>query len=348
MRMLDLHIHLGGAIPAPVLWEILCDGGLTTGYETYEDLLDFLTVDKNKLRSLDDFLGRYFHATELIQSSPQAASAAAYQAIAKSYRRAQIGGIELRYNPLKRTRQDFHTLDSIILASIQGLQKASMHYRVRTGIIFSLGKELDLESNEKIIDAAIRFHRNGELAGAHGVIGLDMAGPESKRMDHDRVWLKDVARMLEKAKTAGLGTTWHVGETDCSGPDALENILEIIQPDRIGHGIQLRKAEGKQKERLCKMLSERQVCLEICPSVNLITRSVESLEEIADVLMLADKEGIPFCLNTDNPYLIRTNLAQEYSNMEEVLPKEFNLREKAFHWQEQATFMKSSQCKESH
>lgn len=338
--MIDLHTHLGGAVPASVLWEILCDSGIQTEFQNFDELQAFLTVEAGDIKTLDDFLSLYFHATELIQSSPHAATMAAYQAVAKAYRRAKITGMEMRYNPLKRLRMGLHSLDAIILATIQGLQRASMHYQVRTGILFSLGKEISYEENWKIINAALRFQGHGVLHGAYGIVGIDMAGPESLRKDLDKEWLKEISKMILEARKANFGITWHVGETPFSGPEGMENVLTIIEPDRIGHGIEIRRAEGKQRDRLCGMLRERQVCVELCPSVNIITRSLKDYGEMADVVRLLDKEKIAFCINTDNPYLIHTNLKREYEIMEGELGKEFGLFEKAKRYCEEATFLK--------
>lgn len=337
--MLDLHTHLGGAVPSAVLWELLCDGGLQTEFEHFEDLHEFLTVSGHNITSLDDFLGRYFHATELIQSSPQAAMVSVYQAVGKAYRRASIEGIEIRYNPLKRIRGGLHTLDAIILGTIQGLERASMHYKIKTGAIFSMGKELSIESNEEILEAAIRSSTCGPLHQSYGVVGIDMAGPESLRKDHDIQWLKTMGAMTSRARTHGLGVTWHIGETDHSGPDGIENTLKYIQPHRLGHGIQLRKAIGKQRERLCSMLREQNVCVEICPSVNLVTKSIQDLSEIADFVRMLHKEKIRFCLNTDNPYLIHTNLKREYALIEEKLGKDASMLQEAHEHAKKATFM---------
>lgn len=337
--MIDLHTHLGGAVPAAVLWEILCDGGLQTNFKSFDQLQDFLTVSGGDITSLDDFLKLYFHATELIQSSPSAAMVAAYQAVAKAYRRAQISGMEVRYNPIKRLREGYHTIDSIILATIQGLQRASMHYQVRTGILFSLGKELKHAENWEIVQAALKFYTRGALHGAYGVIGIDMAGPESLGKDLDKEWLREVAKMVDQARKKGLGITWHVGETHCSGPEGMINILEIIQPDRIGHGIQIRKAQGPQLEKICALLRERNVCLELCPSVNVVTRSIGSYSEMAELIRLLDKKSIPYCINTDNPYIIHTNLQKEYDVMEKELGSSFCLRQKSAKVFEESTFM---------
>lgn len=310
--MHDLHIHLGGAVPSSVLWEILCDNGLRTEYADFTSFHDSLTARHDEVKSLDDFLGRYFEATEEIQSSPSAASVSAYQVVAKAYRRAQIEAIELRFNPYKRVRHGLHTMDAIILAVMQGLERASLHYGVATGIILSLGRDLPLEANWQIIEAAIKWRSRGSLNGANGVVGIDMAGPESRALELSKPWLREIAVMMEKARAAGLKITYHVGESEATGPEGMLRVIEAIHPDRIGHGIELRNAKGKQETALLSLLREQAICLELCPTVNLVTRVIPDYACIAHFVRHLAASDIPYCINTDNPYLIHTNLKQEY------------------------------------
>lgn len=310
--MHDLHIHLGGAVPSSVLWEILCDNGLRTEHVDFASFHASLTARHDEVKSLDDFLGRYFQVTEEIQSSPSAASVSAYQVVAKAYRRARVDGIELRFNPHKRVRHGLHTMDAIILAVMQGLERASLHYGVATGIILSLGRDLSLEANWQIIDAAVRWRSRGPLNGANGVVGIDMAGPESRSLELSRPWLSEVAAMMEKARQAGLKITYHVGESEATGPEGMLRVIETIRPDRIGHGIELRHAEGKQRGIMIDALREHDICLELCPTVNLVTRVIPDHACLAGFVRELAAQQIPWCINTDNPYLIHTNLRREY------------------------------------
>ncbi len=320
--MNDLHIHLGGAVPSSVLWETLCDNGLQTDYKDFDAFHESLTANANEVKSLDDFLGRYFQVTEEIQSSPSAASVSAYQVVAKAYRRAKVKSLELRFNPYKRVRRGLHTMNAIILAVLQGLEKASLHYGVSTGVILSLGRDVSIESNWDIIEAAIKWKSHGSLNGANGVVGIDMAGLESRALEMRKPWLSEIATMIQKAREAGLKVTYHVGESSSTGPEGMLKVLEALQPDRIGHGIELRNASGKLKDTLIQLLREREVCLEICPSVNRVTRVVPDYATIADLIRLLAKEDLPFCINTDNPYLIHTNLKQEHELIHHELGKD--------------------------
>ena len=310
--MHDLHIHLGGAVPSSILWEILCDNGLRTEHVDFTSFHDSLTARPHEVKTLDDYLGRYFQVTEEIQSSPSAASVSAYQVVAKAYRRAQVKALELRFNPQKRMRHGLHTMDAIILAVMQGLERASLHYGVATGIILSLGRDLSLESNWQIIDAAIKWRSRGSLNGANGVVGIDMAGPESRGLELSKPWMSEVSAMMDKAREAGLKITYHVGESEGTGPEGMLRVIESIRPDRIGHGIELRNATGKTKDALVSRLREHRICLELCPTVNLVTRVIPDLQSIARFVRSLADQKIPWCINTDNPYLIHTNLAREY------------------------------------
>lgn len=316
--MHDLHIHLGGAVPSSVLWEILCDNGLRTEFVDFTTFHDSLTARPDEVKSLDDFLGRYFQVTEEIQSSPSAASVSAYQVVAKAYRRAQVKALELRFNPHKRVRHGLHTMDAIILAVMQGLERASLHYGVATGIILSLGRDLSLESNWQIIDAAIKWRSRGSLNGANGVVGIDMAGPESRQLELSKPWMSEVSAMMEKAREAGLKITYHVGESEATGPEGIMRVIDAIHPDRIGHGIELRRAEGKLRNSIVTALQSESICLELCPTVNLVTRVVPDIQSIARFVRDLADHDIAYCINTDNPYLIHTNLQNEY----EIVGKE--------------------------
>jgi adenosine deaminase len=316
--MHDLHIHLGGAVPSSVLWEILCDNGLRTEYVDFASFHASLTARHDEVKSLDDFLGRYFQVTEQIQSSPSAASVSAYQVVAKAYRRAQVTALELRFNPQKRMRHGLHTMDAIILAVMQGLERASLHYGVATGILLSLGRDLSLEANWQIIEAAIKWRSRGPLNGANGVVGIDMAGPESRALELNAAWLNEIAAMMATAREAGLKITYHIGESEATGPDGMLRVIEAIRPDRIGHGIELRRATGARRATLIQLLQEHEICLELCPTVNRVTRVIDDYACIAHFVRDLVANDLAWCINTDNPYLIHTNLKREY----EIIGKE--------------------------
>jgi adenosine deaminase len=137
------------------------------------------------------------------------------------------------------------------------------------------------------------------------VVGIDLAGPESKESDL-QTRSGDYADLFARAREHGLGITVHIGETPDSPASSVIEMIRIAQPHRIGHGIQ-----AAFSEEALRLLRERNICLEICPTSNLQTHAVTGLEQLATVLRTFQDAEVPFTINTDNPYLSHTNLRYE-------------------------------------
>jgi aminodeoxyfutalosine deaminase len=110
------------------------------------------------------------------------------------------------------------------------------------------------------------------------------------------------------AKDAGLRLTAHAGET--AGPDSIRAALEI-GAERIGHGI--RAVDDRD---LMRRLREEQIPLEVCITSNVKTGAVGSFDA-HPVRKLFDA-GVPITLNTDDPGLFETDLAQEFAVARDV------------------------------
>ncbi|HEX4461273.1 MAG TPA: adenosine deaminase, partial [Polyangia bacterium] len=231
----DLHIHVGGAVAPHVLWAIAHDSGFKLPVKSYWDFCELVYADPNKVTSLGDYLDIMHQWTEKIQSSPSAIERSVYEVIGKEYRSSRVSMIELRFNPMKRNVGGERDLDYIIAAALRGMDRACLDYGVKAGIIFCLAREFDYALNEIIVKKAEKW-RN------HGVIGIDIAGPEQ----HVTELGKDVERyrdLFDRARKVGLGTTVHTGETSHTGVEGVLAVIEKLKPARIGHGIAAAQSE---------------------------------------------------------------------------------------------------------
>lgn len=297
IELTDLHIHLGGGVAPHILWSLAHQQGFKLPVANYWEFVAFITIDPEKIHSLDDYLN-YFHWTEKIQSSPAAVERCVYEIISKEFRSSNVTRLELRFNPMKRNRGGEQDLDHIIHAAFRGLDRVVLDYQVKAGLIFCLAREFPFELNRIIAEKAMLYRQRG-------VVGIDVAGSESQESDF-KASAGKYADLFKAARAQGLGVTVHIGETDASPASDILEMIEITNPQRIGHGIQAAFSEDA-----LKVLRERNICLEICPTSNLQTHAVRGLDQLRDVLRTFLDAKVPITINTDNPYLSHTNLRYE-------------------------------------
>jgi adenosine deaminase len=328
--LVDLHIHLGGAVAPHVLWSIAHDQGFKLPVSSYWEFRELITARSDKVKTLEDYLKIMHEWTEKIQSSPHAIERSVYEVIGKEYRSSRVNLIELRFNPMKRNIGGERDLDHIIHAALRGMDRAVLEYGVTAGLIFCLAREFDHKLNEIIVEKAIKYRRRG-------VVGIDLAGTEKDAVELKPDEVGKYRELYARARSAGLKTTVHTGETAGTGADGVRAVVEELQPHRIGHGIR-----AAQDEKVMKLLRDREIVLEICPSSNLQTHAVESLSEMRDILQRFWDRGIQFTINTDGPYLLDTNMRREVDllRLNRVLSEE--QIEQTFRWARAASFVDTS------
>jgi adenosine deaminase len=323
----DLHIHVGGAVAPHILWSIAHDQGFKLPVADYWEFRELISARPGKVKSLDEYLAVLHTWTEKIQSSPQAMERSVYEIVGKEYRSSRVTLIELRFNPMKRNVGGERDLDHIIHASLRGMDRAVLEYDVRAGLIFCLAREFDHRLNEILVEKAIKYRRRG-------VVGIDLAGTENHAVELRPAEVARYRDLFQHARESGLKTTVHTGETAGTGAEGVRAVVEQLQPHRIGHGIR-----AAQDESVMALLRERGVVLEICPSSNLATRAVASLEELGRVLQAFWKHGVKFTINTDGPYLLDTSLRREVDLLRDNLVLAGEQIEQAFRWAREATFV---------
>src|SRR5438105_5829741 len=295
----ELHTHLGGSVSSDILWSLAHEQGIALPVKDYWEFDRLVTIaDPRGVADLNA-LDAIYHWTELIQSSPIAVERSVHAAIGGAYRSQGITTLELRFNPMKRNRGGEQDLDHIILAAIRGLDRASLEYpQVRAGLILMMDRTFSAELNGIIVEKAIGW-------AARGIVGVDIAGP---RVDGARYDYRQVAPMIEEARAAGLGVTIHVSEEGGeTGRAEVGEVVEVLRPDRIGHGI---LAAGH--EELMAALREAEIVLEICPTSNLPTKALPDEDAVRETFRTFVDHGVQFTIATDGPEMMRTHLRDEF------------------------------------
>lgn len=289
-ELTELHVHVGSAVDPPIMWETAHDQGIKLPTKDYWEFKKLITAaDKT---TYDKYLD-LFHWTELIQSSPEAMEKSVYSIAAGAFRKNNITKLEIRFNPMKRNRGGERDLDHIILASIHGMERAMLAYPIKVGLIFCLDRMFETDLNKIIAQKAIKYAKRG-------VIGVDLAGHIS-----DKFSIEQIADLFSECRRAGLGVTVHTGEA--TGPEEMLKIVNLISPDRIGHGV--RAAED---EATMIAINKKAIVLEVCPTSNIHTGVVSDLSAFKNIFSKFKQYNVAFTINTDGPEMLGTNLLSEY------------------------------------
>ena len=292
----ELHAHLGTSIHPAIYWEIAHDHGFKLQQRDYHEFKNFVRLSPTNTMPLDEYFSKVYHPLlDRLSSGTHAVERATYEIMSGAYRSNTMHLIELRNNPMKHNGNGQIDLDHVIMAMLRGMERSLLEYpKLSAGLIFILAREFPYEQNEVIVEKAIKYRHRG-------VVGIDIAGPITRKFR-----MKDYKGLIQKAKKAGLKVTIHAGEQK-KGND-LQEALEYLKPDRIGHGIQ-----AAYDRSLMKELVRRGVVLEICPLSNIVTQAVENVDELRFILRTFIENNVKFCINTDWPEMIeRAHLKRQF------------------------------------
>jgi adenosine deaminase len=141
----------------------------------------------------------------------------------------------------------------------------------------------------------------GEVKGL-GVVGIGIGGSEH---DFPPAPFK---RLFEKARSMGFRTNAHAGEA--AGPASIWDAVRELRAERIGHG-----TSACQDPALVKYLVDHRIPLEMCPVSNVRTNAVRNLR--AHPIRQYFEAGAIVTVNTDDPKMFQTSLADEYRLLEQ-------------------------------
>ncbi|MEO3885060.1 adenosine deaminase [Nonomuraea sp. B5E05] len=171
-------------------------------------------------------------------------------------------------------------------------RRSLAEYGVEMAYIFDIPGEYGEEAARVTVEHALQ-----EPPAA--LVGFGIGGIEQERPKY-----RDAYRSaFSAARAAGLHSVPHGGEM--SGPETIWEVIEGYGAERIGHGITC-----LADDRLVAHLRETQIPLDVCPTSNLRTGQVARIEDHPLPRML--EEGLYVTLNSDDPPMFATTLAEEY------------------------------------
>jgi adenosine deaminase len=287
-RKIELHCHLDGSMSPELVQRLLKESGEE---HSVEELNGLLTAPTN-CASLAEYLEKFDLPLKCLQTKEGLKCAA--EELALSAAKENVKYIEVRFAPSFSMARGL-SVREIIESVESGLKLAEEKADIDTGIIVCAMRNLDSETNIKMLKQAREF------LGC-GVVGCDIAGDEKAYPT------EDFADIFEAAKKYGMPFTIHAGE--CKSAESVKTAIEL-GARRIGHGIAM--SGHPDIIRLC---AKNKIGVELCPTSNLQTKA---LNDFSDYPFTEFYEaGIPLSINTDNRTVSNTTCTDEYLRLAEA------------------------------
>ena len=225
-----------------------------------------------------ELLRKFYTADEAVER-------VAYEAVADAAE-DNIEYLELRFSPARKMIPPEAVVRNVVL----GVERAMQDYPSKARLLLTIVREFGLTVAEEMLELALAY-------ADQGIVGVDLAGHEEILRGYP------FADVFQRARKAGLGVTIHAGEV--GGADSVREAIELLGAQRIGHGVR-----SIEDHRVIRLLRERNITLEVCPTSNLQTGVVHTMMQhpLRDLYCLA----VPVTINTDDPSVSDTTLTDEY------------------------------------
>jgi adenosine deaminase len=191
---------------------------------------------------------------------------------------------------LPRHQERLGPPEQIIELALDAIERAKARYGIGAGLIVAADRTV--APSEAVEQARLA----AKYAG-NGVVGFGLANDEVGFPPAPFAPAYDIAR------DAGLLSVPHAGEL--VGPESVRSALDDLKADRIAHGVR-----AVEDPALVERLAASTVCLDVCPTSNLMLAVVPSIAEHPLPAFLA--AGVRCSLNADDPLLFGPNLLEEY------------------------------------
>ncbi|MEV6756458.1 adenosine deaminase [Streptomyces sp. NPDC051214] len=281
----ELHVHHVGSASPRIVSALSArhpDSKVPTDVEA---LADFFTFT-----DFAHFVQVYLSVVDLVRT-PDDVRLLTYE-IARDMARQNIRYAELTVTPYSSVRRGID--DRAFMDAIEDARKsAEADLGVALRWCFDIPGEAGLESAEETVRLATTDKLRPE-----GLVSFGLGGPE---IGVPRPQFKPY---FDRAIAAGLHSVPHAGET--TGPGTIWDALTDLRAERIGHG-----TSAAQDPKLLAHLAEHRIPLEVCPTSNIATRAVATLDEHPIKQFVA--AGVPVTINSDDPPMFSTDLNNEYA-----------------------------------
>ncbi|SPF03485.1 adenosine deaminase [Streptomyces sp. MA5143a] len=281
----ELHVHHVGSASPRIVSELAArhpDSKVPTDPEALADYFTFT--------DFAHFIQVYLSVVDLIRT-PEDVRLLTFE-VARDLARQQVRYAELTITPYSSTRRGID--ERAFMEAIEDARKAAeAEFGTVLRWCFDIPGEAGLVSAEETVRLATDDRLRPE-----GLVSFGLGGPE---VGVPRPQFKPY---FDRAVAAGLHSVPHAGET--TGPETVWDAINELRAERIGHG-----TSSAQDPKLLAHLAEHRIALEVCPTSNIATRAVRTLDEHPIKEFVA--AGVLVTVNSDDPPMFGTDLNTEYA-----------------------------------
>jgi aminodeoxyfutalosine deaminase len=284
----ELHVHhIGSASPRIVAGLAERHPGVVPADP--EQLRSFF-----EFRDFDHFIEVYLSVVDLIRT-PEDVRMVTYE-VAR-----EMAGQQVRYAELTCTPYTSVVRGVPIEAYTEAIEDARLAAERDFGLVLRWIYDIPGEAGMPSADATLGYALDH---APDALVGFGLGGPETG------VPRPQFEHHFEAARAAGLRSVPHAGET--TGPETVWDAIRTLGAERIGHGV-----SAVRDPELMAHLAREGIPLEVCPTSNVATGAVTSLEE--HPLRSFVEAGVVVTINSDDPPMFNTTLNAEYAVAAELL-----------------------------
>ncbi len=282
----DLHVHLDGSLRPETIWELSREDEVELPFGSVEDVRRWFAEELPE-RDLVAYLERFDVTTSVMQTE-ESLERVAFELV-EDAARENVWYMEVRYAPILSQKRGL-SLRQVVDAINRGLERGQATYpRTQAHQIICGLRHFEPERAVRMAALAVEYK-------GRGVLAFDLAGAEKDNP------AKRFNEAFALVRHANLNVTVHAGEA--FGPESIHQALHWAGADRIGHGVRL----GEDPDLLQYVIDHR-IPLEMCPTSNVQTGAVESIE--THPLKEYHERGARVTVNTDNRLMSGTTMTQE-------------------------------------
>jgi adenosine deaminase len=296
----ELHRHIEGSVRFETIVDLARRHNLDLGVRSGAELVKKTKITQ-PMDSLEDVLAA-FETTRTVLCCYDAIKRITFENVEDAFHDG-VRLLELRFAPVFIASGRKLDFDEIFEGVLDGVTMGMERYDIQVGLIHIIPRGQDVDKHQASNDEFLRYRKSNHKNGWR-LCGFDLADSETAAP------FSDYVKLVDQARRAGVGITIHTGEN--TGASYVRKTIEEYGPRRIGHGI-----KSIEDWEVMEMLRERDIHLEINPTSNWLTRSVESID--SHPLAELYHAGISISINSDDPHLMDIDLVTEYDIAHRVL-----------------------------